>query len=122
MLAIPTVSPATTNPNKPKRDSSAKCLTLPDEVVPSCSKASTSKQSLPVQTNKTKKNQCISNGDWICGVCMENYNYVKKKNGKKWVQCSYCLTPYHETCQSFDDFDEVFMCGRCCELESDTEK
>ena len=53
----------------------------------------------------------------------KSYNSdVKKKNGKKWVQCSYCLVPYHESCQTYEDIGEVFMCDTCCQQECDLEK
>lgn len=39
VLTIPSVEPTTRNPNKPKRDSSVKCLTpVPDQPIPSTSK------------------------------------------------------------------------------------
>lgn len=46
----------------------------------------------------------------------------KKKMEKKWVQYSYSLVPYHESCQTYEDIDEVFMCDSCCQLECDLEK
>ncbi|KAJ8897442.1 hypothetical protein PR048_002788 [Dryococelus australis] len=59
-------------------------------------------------TKKKKTNVCVSSArptvdddDWKCGICNERFSKDKKvKNGKKRVQCSFCLTPYHELCQS----------------------
>ena len=119
LLTIPSVEPTTPNPNRPKRDSSAKCLTPPDQPIPL-----TSKDSIPVCSKKSKKNKNASkDDDWECDVCKKSYNSdVKKKNGKKWVQCSYCLVPYHESCQTYEDIGEVFMCDTCCQQECDLEK
>lgn len=50
LLTVPSVKPTTPNPNRPKRDSSAKCLTPPDQPIPS-----TSKDSIPVCSKKSKK-------------------------------------------------------------------
>ena len=79
-LTIPSVEPTTPNPNRPKRDSSAKCLTPPDQPIPL-----TSKDSIPVCSKKSKKNKNASkDDDWECGVCKKSYNSdVKKKKWKK---------------------------------------
>ncbi|CAG9826184.1 unnamed protein product [Diabrotica balteata] len=52
--------------------------------------------------------------DWHCGMCGNSYSLdVKRKNGAKWVQCSYCMIPYHVMCQSSDVEDDVFICDMC---------
>lgn len=56
----------------------------------------------------------VDDNDWTCGVCSECFSKDKKvKNGKKWVQCSFCLTPYHELCQSEPVTSLVYMCDFC---------
>jgi len=77
VLTIPSVEPTTSNPNRPKRDSSAKCLTPPDQPIPS-----TSKEPIPVRFKKrTKIKKASKNYDWECGVCKKNYKRDEKKNG-----------------------------------------
>lgn len=70
-----------------------------------------------------KKKTKSHDDDWICGNCKESYNgdVKKKKNVKKWVQCSFCLMPYHVTCQLYnDEDDDIFMCDKCCELSDNS--
>lgn len=50
LLTIPSVEPTTPNPNRPKRDLSAKCLTPPDQPI-----LSISKDSIPVCSKKSTK-------------------------------------------------------------------
>lgn len=120
VLTIPSVEPTTPNPNKPKRDSSAKCLT----PVPVIDQPITSTSKEPIcEFSKKKGKKASKNDDWECRVCKKTFNNdVQKKNGKKWVQCSYSLISYHESCQTYEDIDEVFMCDICCQLECDLEK
>ena len=84
VLVLPSVTPTTPNPNKKKRDSSAKCLTPPDQPIPSCSIVSNKKNPISEHKQSTKKKNVTQNEDWVCGVCNKTYNNdVKKKNGKK---------------------------------------
>ncbi|KAJ8874217.1 hypothetical protein PR048_025059, partial [Dryococelus australis] len=51
---------------------------------------------------------------WARGSCSKTFSSDKKrKNGKKWVQYSFCLIPYHELCQSESVTNIVYMCDLC---------
>lgn len=71
------------------------------------------------KANKAKQSNIQEiEDDWECGLCEALYSAdVKKRNGAKWIQCSYCLTPYHEICVSIEDSDPeiqlYFRCERC---------
>lgn len=134
--------PATPNPgdvpakrNQKKRDSKAKCLNDFDDVAslnePSTSgtnnstvkvKSQTHSRRLKAQEPSTSKAKTFdkkvpqqedNDDDWRCGVCEGSYlEDCKKKNGAQWIQCSYCLVPYHLKCQAADE-ETVFMCDRC---------
>lgn len=42
--------------------------------------------------------------DWKCRVYKDSYKDDEiKNNGKKWMQCSYCLQLYHINCQLAED-------------------
>lgn len=58
--------------------------------------------------------------DWTCGVCSSTWSHdKKKKNGKDWVQCSFCLTPYHVSCQTGSTTESIYMCDLCSREKSD---
>lgn len=99
---------------KGKRKRSAECLT-PVEFTssePGCSKPSTLEEDIQTVAGSSKES------DWTCGVCKRTYSAdVKKKTGAKWVQCSFCLVPYHEKCQKFPTKEDVYMCDACCDDE-----
>jgi len=48
--------------------------------------------------------------------------WIYKKNGFSVNRIVYCLVPYHESCQTYEDIDEVFMSDTCWQLEYDLEK
>lgn len=138
----PAVVPA--KANQRKRDSKAKCLNDFNDVSslnkPSTSSASNFKVKVKSQTHSTmkvkpqkpstSKAKTISKktvpqqedndeDDWRCGACKKSYlEDCKKKNGARWIQCSYCLVPYHLKCQASDE-ENVFMCDRCAGTTSD---
>lgn len=61
-----------------------------------------------------KKENISSDGDWTCGTCGGQYSTdERERNGKKWVQCSFCLIPYHELCQSECAVGHIYMCDLC---------
>lgn len=98
-----------------KRDSSAKCLTPINDAN---NQEDRQPQPSTSGTQKTKKSKIED--DWECGLCEAFYSSdVKKRNGAKWIQCSYCLTPYHEICVSLDNTDVeeqlYYRCDRCLE-------
>lgn len=81
-------------------------------------KPSTSKAK-PISKKKVFQQGDDYEDDWMCGVCGRSYlEDCKSKNGLRWIQCSYCLVPYHLKCQSSDK-ENVFMCDRCAEASSD---
>lgn len=135
ILSLPTAHHPSDVParvNRRKRDSKAKCLNDYDNVSslnePSTSGIKNSK--VKTQNQTTSKAKTISEKkvsqqkdndeeDWRCGVCNGSYlEDCKKKNGARWIQCSYCLVPYHLKCQSSNE-DKVFMCDRCTGSSSD---
>lgn len=68
---------------------------------------------------KSKQKQA-DDDDWVCSVCDVAYSFdARLKNGKKWVQCSYCCRPYHNTCLMIapDENDLYVQCDACAEME-----
>lgn len=120
LLALPSAPNAPAKPNQRKRDSTAKCLNDFKDVSsmsgPSTSGDNTQRSSTSKSKANTKRvphQEEEGEEDWKCGVCSESYlEDCKKKNGAKWIQCSYCLVPYHLKCQSSEE-ENVFMCDRC---------
>lgn len=134
LLVLPSATSQKKETTKRKpRDSTAKCLTIPDLISnysdpqPGCSGVVVS-QVNKFTTTKTKtknlpKNVLKSNeDDWECGVCGGWYeDDVKKTNGAVWVQCSFCCVPYHIKCQSKPDDEDVYMCDGCGGVSSDSD-
>lgn len=132
MLPLPT-KPSTSNPNRKKRDSRAKCLNPQNDVTSALDEPSTS-SCLPaslvpvvaakatVQTKQNRKKTNVKDDDWECGMCGGSYSLdAKNKNGAKWVQCCYCLVPYHVRCHPSDAEEAVFMCDMCGNNEDSDE-
>jgi hypothetical protein len=46
---------------------------------------------------------------------------ARKKNGAKWVQCSYCFILYHVLCQPTDAEEEVCVCDKRCDTETESD-
>lgn len=91
-------------------DSSAKYLTPTDDNT----------NTEPTTSKGKKLNRNHNDDDWMCGVCSKSYfQDVQKRNGAKWIQCSFCLVPYHIKCLAVDDDDDekIFRCDTCCENE-----
>jgi hypothetical protein len=61
----------------------------------------------------------MKSGSGMCGVTISDD--ARKKNDAKWVQCSYCLIPYHVLYQPTDAEEEVFMCDKCCGTETESD-
>lgn len=77
---------------------------------------STSAAPPPSETRASKhKEDADGENEWTCGKCSGNFTQdVRRKNGAKWIQCSFCLVPYHTTCQEdFFDSGDVYMCNSC---------
>lgn len=145
LLPIPQpTTPVVTGTTRKKGDSRAKCLNL--GLEPSSSQPPAASDVSSLSKKKKPKNQTApdsphpstSSGvssttkkklskkrklddDWECGVCGGSYSADhKQKNGAQWVQCSYCLVPYHVNCQPSDSDEEVvFMCDMCAGKDTD---
>ncbi|CAG9838895.1 unnamed protein product [Diabrotica balteata] len=100
-----------------KRDASAKCLTPINENTSVTENLQQQPSTSYKSVQKAKKSEI---DDWECGLCGVLYSTdVKKRNGAQWIQCSSCLTPYHEICISIEDTDAdeklYYRCDRCME-------
>lgn len=112
LLQTPKARSKPTQNGSKRRVSTAKCLTPPGEnlthVLPGPS-------GIRFKDSEKKKVSCSTqDDDWICGSCRGKYSDdVKRKTGASWVQCSFCLTPYHEDCQEKPTKNYVYMCDKC---------
>lgn len=115
VLKVPVLESTSKQGNGRKRDGKAKCLTPPESRSAKRSRGIEDIPSTP-STSRTKSSR-NNEEDWECGSCGKSYNNdVRKKNGAKWIQCSFCLVWYHTNCQpSFHKDDNVFMCDGCHE-------
>ncbi|CAG9815306.1 unnamed protein product [Phaedon cochleariae] len=94
----------------PSNDQPSTSAGMPSTSFDKPSTSNVSKKS----RNKTSRQDDDDDDDWECGVCGDNYSEdYRRKNGAKWVQCSYCLTPYHLKCQASDNEEDVSMCDNC---------
>lgn len=96
-------------------DSSAKCLTPPSELdlQEASTSSSRSQRSISKKCRQIQDDAVQHNDDWVCGVCQGRYSDdEKKKTGAKWIECCFCVTPYHEKCQ-IGPFEDVYMCDKC---------
>lgn len=121
ILELPSAERPNSNKLKKRKvDSSAKCLNVIDSG-PSCSYSTPQKLVKP--TTLQSKKSVTADDDWSCRICNTTYSSdVKKKNGKQWIQCSFCCYTYHETCQSQkpDQDTTVYMCDSCYGEDDDS--
>lgn len=137
ILELPTVPKKEKSTHKKKGDSRARLLTpFSSDLEAEEPTASSSTSSCALSTSKAErmtakskslpklqKTENDSEEDWICGKCKIKFSEdVKKKTGASWVQCSFCLVPYHTTCQEdFLDEEDIYMCNICETIEKNSE-
>lgn len=132
ILRLPSSSDKTTpSPKCHRRDSTAKVLT-PSQQTDIVAKRGRPMKAKPSDPEKPSTSGICDNlvnnaiglsathqnkpcdEDWMCGVCGILYSRdVEKKSGAKWVQCCFCLMPYHTKCQQQSTEEDPYMCDKC---------
>ncbi|KAJ8890124.1 hypothetical protein PR048_009631 [Dryococelus australis] len=137
LLQLPHITRNQTRNVNKKRDGSAKCHNLPSGLgkksgnnlgretnrLTEQDKHNKFKQveSIPKpSTSEDRSSLKFDYSDWTCGSCLGKFSSdVKEKTRVSWIQCSFCFTTYHESCQTEPTTDLVYMCHKCAREEEE---